>query len=134
MRLLRVVLWLVGLAAAVLALVFVWLAIGVHLTGLGQRAAQGAVILALALVIWGIWRRRLTVPFAVTAGAAAVMTVWFSYLPASNDRIWAPEYLRTLTASIDGDLVTLEMSATFAGKPLKRQKKLGKRGLSMPRP
>jgi hypothetical protein len=107
MRLLRVVLWLVGLAAAVLALVFVWLAIGVHLTGLGQRAAQGAVILALALVIWGIWRRRLTVPFAVTAGAAAVMTVWFSYLPASNDRIWAPEYARTLTASIDGDLVTL---------------------------
>jgi hypothetical protein len=107
MRVLRAGFLLLGLATAVLALVFIWLAVGVHLTGLGQRLAQGAILLALIAVFWGLLRGRAWAPFGVAAGVALVMTVWWSFVPARNDRDWAPEYAQTLTARIDGDIVTL---------------------------
>jgi hypothetical protein len=107
MRVLRAVLLLVGVLAALLALAFIWLAIGVHLSGLGQRLAQGAVVLAFVIVLWGVWRWRPAVPIGVAAGIALIMTVWWSFVPARNDRDWAPEYAQTLTARIDGDIVTL---------------------------
>jgi hypothetical protein len=49
----------------------------------------------------------------VAAGIAALMAVWWSFTPARNDRDWAPEYARTLTASIDGDRVTLRNVRNF---------------------
>jgi len=106
-RLLRAGLLLLGLLAAVLALAFLWLAAGVHLSGLPHSLMQGAVLLALGFVLWGLWRGRPVGLFGMAGGAALVLAVWWSFLPASNDRIWAPEYAKTLTASIDGDMVTL---------------------------
>lgn len=107
MRVLHAVVLMLGVVAALLALVFLWLAIGVHLSGIGQRLAQAAVLVTLALVLWGLGTGRLLLPFGVAAGIALVMTLWWSFLPASNDRDWAPEYARNLTASFDGDIVTL---------------------------
>lgn len=107
MGVLRVGLLLLGTVAAVLALGYLWLAIGVHLAGLGQRLAQGAVLLALVVLVWGLWRVLPLVPFGVALGTVLVVAAWWSVLPASNDRDWAPEYAQTLTASFDGDLVTL---------------------------
>jgi Domain of unknown function (DUF4105) len=107
MRLVRFVLLLLGLVAAIFGLVFLWLAVGVHLSGPVVIVAQGAILLALVTVLWGLWRGRSSVLFGVAGGAALIVTLWWTFLPASNDRIWAPEYVRTLTASIDGDIVTL---------------------------
>ena len=113
MRVLRAGFLLLGLVVAVLALIFVWLAVGVHLTGLGQRLAQGATLLALIVVFWGLWRGRASVPFGVAVGVALVMTIWWSFVPARNDRDWAPEYAQTLTARIDGDIVTFANVRNF---------------------
>jgi hypothetical protein len=113
MRLLRAALLIIGLLAALLALAYLWLAIGVHLAGLWQYLAQGGVVLTLGLVLWGLWRGRPAVPLGVAAGITALMTVWWSFTPARNDRDWAPEYARTLTATIDGDIVTLENVRNF---------------------
>jgi hypothetical protein len=113
MKVLRALLLLVGVLAALLALAFVWLAVGVHLSGLWQRLAQGAVGLAFVWVLWGTWRWRPSIPFGVAGGIAVLMTVWWSFVPARNDRDWAPEYAQTLTASIDGDRVTLENVRNF---------------------
>lgn len=113
MRLLRAALLIIGLLAALLALAYLWLAIGVYLAGLWQYLAQGGVVLTLGLVLWGLWRGRPAVPLGVAAGITALMTVWWSFTPARNDRDWAPEYARTLTATIDGDIVTLENVRNF---------------------
>lgn len=113
MRVLRAVLLVTGLIAAVLTLAFLWLAVGVHLSGLLQRLAQGAVLLALVVVLWGTWRGRPVIPFGVAAGVALLISVWWSFVPARNDRNWAPEYAKTLTASIDGDSVTLQNVRNF---------------------
>jgi hypothetical protein len=107
MRVLRAALLLLGSVAATLTLAFLWLAVGVHLSGLGQRLAQAGVVLTLGLVLWGLWRGRPAVPFGVAAGITLLMTAWWSFTPARNDRDWAPEYAKTLTATIDGDIVTL---------------------------
>jgi hypothetical protein len=113
MRVLRALLLLVGVLAAFLALAFLWLAVGVHLSGAWLRPAQGAVLLALGWVLWGIWRWRPSIPFGVAAGIAVVMAVWWSFVPARNDRDWAAEYARTLTSTIKGDIVTLENVRNF---------------------
>jgi hypothetical protein len=112
-RLLRAILLLLGLVAAALTLAFLWLAVGVHLSGLWQRLAQGAVLLALVLVLWGTWRGRPVIPFGVAVGITLLMTVWWSFVPARNDRDWAPEYAQTLTATLDGDIVTLANVRNF---------------------
>lgn len=106
-KVLRAALLLVGVLAALLALAFIWLAIGVHLAGLWQRIAQGAVVLTLLWVLWGIWQWRPSIPLGVATGVALIMSVWWSFVPARNDRDWAPEYAQTLTARIDGDVITL---------------------------
>jgi hypothetical protein len=99
--------------AAVLTLAFLWLAVGVHLSGLWLRLAQGAVLLALVVVFWGLWRGRPAIPFGLAIGTALLVTVWWSFLLARNDRDWAAEYARTLTARIAGDEVTLENVRNF---------------------
>ena len=113
MKVLRALFLLAGVFAALLALAFLWLAIGVHLSGLWLHLAQGAVLLALIWVIWSIWRWQPAVPIGVVAGSVLLMTVWWSFVPARNDRDWAPEYAQTLTASIDGDIVTLGNVRSF---------------------
>jgi hypothetical protein len=113
MKVLKALLMFVAVLAALLALVFIWLAIGVHLSGPWQVVAKGAVALSLLWVLWGIWQGRPSIPFGVAAGIALIMTVWWSFVPALNDRDWAPEYARTLTATIEGDRVTLENVRNF---------------------
>ena len=107
MRVLRAGLLVLGLLVAALVLFFLWLAVGVHLSGLMLRAAQGAILLSAAVALWGVLRGRALIPFGVAGGAALLVSLWWSFLPASNDRVWAAEYARNLTASFDGDLVTL---------------------------
>jgi hypothetical protein len=113
MHVLRGLALLVGLVAVALVLTFLWLAVGVHLSGPALRAAQGGVLLAAALALWGLLRRNPVVPLAVSAGMVALIAVWWSFLPASNDRDWAPEYRLGLQASIDGDQVTLTNVRNF---------------------
>lgn len=113
MRLLRVALLGLGLLAAALVLAFLWLAVGVHLSGLVLRLAQGAILVSALVALWGVLRGKPLVPFGVAGSAALLVSLWWSFLPASNDRIWAAEYARTLTSSIDGDLVTLENVRNF---------------------
>jgi hypothetical protein len=113
MRVLRISLLLLGLLAATLVLGFLWLAAGVHLTGLVQRLVQGAVLLAGAFGLWGIVRGRAVWPFGVAAAGVVAVSVWWSFLPASNDRNWAPEYARHLIATVDGDIVTLDNVRNF---------------------
>ena len=113
MRVLRVALVLLGLLAAVLVLVTLWLAAGVHLSGPVQRVVQGAILIALALGLWGTLRGRAGWTLGIAAVGVVVISVWWSFLPASNDRNWAPEYAQHLTVKVDGDIVTLANVRNF---------------------
>jgi len=113
MKVFRALLMLVGVLAALLALAFIWLAIDVHLSGPWQVVAKGAVVLSLLWLLWGVWKWRPSIPFGVAGGIALVMTAWWSFVPALNDRDWAPEYAKTLTATIEGDRVTLQNVRNF---------------------
>jgi hypothetical protein len=66
-KVLRAALLLVGVLAALLALAFIWLAIGVHLAGLWQRIAQGAVVLHAALGVVGNLASERSIPLGVAA-------------------------------------------------------------------
>ncbi|MCX7288536.1 MAG: DUF4105 domain-containing protein [Rhodobacterales bacterium] len=113
MRALRIVLLLGCLLATILVLAFLWLAVGVHLAGVAQRLAQGAIVLSLAIGLWGTLRGRLVVPLGLAVAGVALISVWWSFLPAQQDRDWAPEYARHLIATVDGDTVTLENVRNF---------------------
>ena len=104
---LKVVVLILGFLASALVLAFFWLAVGVHLSGPLQRLAQAAVLLLAAFALWGVLRGMPLIPFGVAGGAALLISLWWSFLPARNDRDWAAEYARHLTVSFDGDLVTL---------------------------
>ncbi|MDQ0392349.1 Lnb N-terminal periplasmic domain-containing protein [Labrys monachus] len=84
------------------------LALGYRLdTGAPLRGiAQALWLSAFALALWALVRRRplLLLPY-VAAGIALI--AWWSALEPRNDRDWAPDVARTLTARIDGHVAHL---------------------------
>ncbi len=49
----------------------------------------------------------------VFAGLFTTLTIWYSMIPASNDRNWQPEVAHVATADIDGDILTIHDMRDF---------------------
>ncbi|MGU3399537.1 DUF4105 domain-containing protein [Brucellaceae bacterium D45D] len=82
----------------------------------GDAMRKSVIILWLVLTLWIIagerrfhcWRKRLF--FCLLA---LVILGWWSTIRPSLDRIWAPDVSRTVTGTIEGDMVTLSNVRDF---------------------
>src|SRR5262245_46397722 len=70
-----------------------------------RTAAAWAFGLGFPLAFFVLPRRRRTVAWFLVSFAGIL--VWWSLIPASNDRDWVPEYGRVSFAEIRGDQVTV---------------------------
>lgn len=103
-----------GAFAAGITLFWFWLAVGVHLSGVPLRLAQGLIILGAAaaaiLFVRGRWQRLL----AMTAGGIIAAQVWWAFVPVPRDASWAPELAHGVTATLNPDgTVTLDNVRNF---------------------
>lgn len=82
----------------------------------GDAVRKSVIILWLVLTLWIIagerrfhcWRKRLF--FCLLA---LLILGWWSTIRPSLDRIWAPDVSRTVTGTVEGDLVTLSNVRDF---------------------
>jgi hypothetical protein len=85
-----------GLSSIVLLIMLAWCVLAIYYSNLFGAGWLAAFIMR---------PRRATVGWFLAAFAAVV--VWWMAIPASNNRVWAPEYARMPRATIDGDRVTV---------------------------
>lgn len=103
-----------GALAAGLTLFWFWLAIGVHLQGAVKFGALAALALAACAALACLVRRRALPIWLLTASGLAIASVWWAFLPATNDRPWAAELAHVGTGEISGAQVTLHNVRNFA--------------------
>jgi hypothetical protein len=106
---------LLGLAAVPVVAALAWGAGALHFDG--PRPAWLADVLAAAWAVAGIaalWRVR---PFwralAVVAVGFAVLLLWWTNIPASNDRDWLPDVAHIPRGEVEGDRLTLHDVRNF---------------------
>jgi uncharacterized protein DUF4105 len=100
---------LILLAALAIALMLVWSTLAIYfsnLPGQGLRTAAAAAFGLGWLAAFAFLRRRGRTALWFLLAFAAVVG-WFVWIPASNQRDWAPEYGRAPSADIAGDRVTV---------------------------
>src|ERR1700757_2441539 len=63
--------------------------------------------IAFTLTLIGVgWSRRSFLPFGIYALAFLTLLAWWSTIAPSNHRDWADDVSRSVTGSVDGDVVT----------------------------
>jgi hypothetical protein len=105
------------LLALVMLLVGVWCSIAIwYQCGAGEPLrgflAGSAAIFSLIAVACLATRRRWPVAGIFSASVAAFLAWWTTITP-TNDRDWAPDVARTVTATIDGDRVVVNNVRNF---------------------
>jgi hypothetical protein len=79
------------------------------------RGVVAGMFLLLTLVTVGcIATSRRWIGFAAYACLCAVMLAWWTTITPSNDRDWAPDVARSVTATIDGDRLTVNNVRNFS--------------------
>jgi hypothetical protein len=83
----------------------------------GGHAGKVIIVLVWLLlscaVVASFWHGRLLIGLGGFALAFALLLVWWSLIPARNDRVWADDVARLATGSIAGDIVTLHDVRNF---------------------
>lgn len=69
-------------------------------------ACTAWIVFTLTLIGVG-WSRRSVLPLGIYALAFVTLLAWWSTIAPSNHRDWADDVSRSLTGSVDGDVVTL---------------------------
>jgi hypothetical protein len=105
------------LLAAVMLLVGVWCSTAIwYQCGAGEPLrgflAGSAAIFSLIAVACLATRRRWPIAGIFSASVAAFLAWWTTITP-TNDRDWAPDVARTVTATIDGDRVVVNNVRNF---------------------
>lgn len=106
------------LLSIVLAAMTAWGALAIYysnLPGEGLRTIL-AVLFAffgIALLIWYLFSTKRTRPCFIFFAVFLLLVAWWSTIPASQDRDWAPEYAKPAYATIKGDLVTIHNIRNF---------------------
>jgi Domain of unknown function (DUF4105) len=111
--------WIVlALLATAILSTGVWCSVAVwYRCGAGEpwRSLLAAATLAFAVVVAAClamprrWRA-----LAVYTGAFALFLGWWATITPANDRNWAPDVARTVTATIDGDRLVVSNVRNFA--------------------
>lgn len=99
--------------AMVAGLVLLAMALYFQFDGLPRIVAiAGVGLAALALAVLR-WRRQRLAFWGLALAVAAAGMLWYSSLHPSNDRLWTADVEHGVTATIDGDVVTLHNVRNF---------------------
>ena len=89
---------------------------------LWYQVPGSALVRALGVLLWAcfclsvlavLWQGRWTLALLVFSAAFAGMLLWWTRLPATNDRPWADDVAQMTTGTIEGDRVTLHNVRNF---------------------
>jgi len=106
------------LVSIVMAAMTAWGALAIfysNLSGEGLRTML-AVLFALfgvAVLVWYLFSVKRTRAGFIFLAVFLLLVAWWSTIPASQDRDWAPEYAKPAYATINGDLVTIHNIRNF---------------------
>jgi hypothetical protein len=106
------------LLSILLAAMTTWGALAIYysnLPGEGLRTILAALFafFGIALLIWYLFSTKRTRPCFTFFAVFLLLVAWWSTIPASQDRDWAPEYAKPAYATIKGDLVTIHNIRNF---------------------
>jgi hypothetical protein len=106
------------LLSILLAAMTAWGALAIYysnLPGEGLRTILAALFafFGIALLIWYLFSTKRTRPCLTFFVVFLLLVAWWSTIPASQDRDWAPEYAKPAYATIKGDLVTIHNIRNF---------------------
>ena len=109
---------LILLISIVMAAMTVWGALAIYysnLPGEGLRAVLAALfaLFGVAALVWYLFSAKRTRPCFIFLAAFLLLVAWWSTIPPSQDRDWAPEYTKPAYATINGDLVTFHNIRNF---------------------
>ena len=99
--------WVYRVLVNVLRVVFLaWTTLAIYYSNLPWPWARMALAAGfLAFAAWVFWAARRRNAYWALAAVFAAFLVWWSLIPASNDRPWRPEVAVTSRAFVDGDRV-----------------------------
>ncbi len=89
---------------------------------LWYQVPGSALVRGLGVLLWAcfclsvlavLWQGRWTLALLVFSAAFAGMLLWWTRLPATNDRAWADDVAQMTTGTIEGDRVTLHNVRNF---------------------
>ncbi len=106
-----------ALLAIAILLIGIWCAIAVWYRGAASEPMRGilagaTLLFALGAVI-GLATPRRWFGLVAYAAAFAVFLAWWSTITPTNDRNWAPDVARNVTATIDGDRLVVRNVRDF---------------------
>ena len=106
------------LISIVMVVMTVWGALAIYysnLPGEGLRTMLAAVfaLFGVVLLVWYLFAAKRTRPCFIFLAVFLLLVAWWSTIPASQDRDWAPEYAKLPYATIKGDLVTIHNIRNF---------------------
>jgi hypothetical protein len=104
--------FIIVLLAMLLAAMTVWGALAIYysnLPGEGLRTILAAVfaLFGVTVLVWYLFSAKRIRPCFTFLAVFLLLVAWWSTIPPSQDRDWAPEYAKLTHATINGDLVTL---------------------------
>jgi hypothetical protein len=114
----RIPRWLgFGLLAISIILIGVWCSVAIWYrcpAGEATRVLLAAATLVFALVVVAcLATPRRWLALAVYAVSFALFLAWWTTITPTNDRNWAPDVARTVTATIDGDRLVVKNVRNF---------------------
>jgi hypothetical protein len=106
------------LVSIVMAALTAWGALAIfysNLPGEGLRTILAALfaLFGVAVLVWYLFSAKRTRPCFIFLAVFLLLVAWWSTIPASQDRDWAPEYAKPAYATIKGDLVTIHNIRNF---------------------
>jgi Domain of unknown function (DUF4105) len=109
---------LILLISIVMAVMTVWGALAMYysnLPGEGLRIILAVVfaLFGVAMLVWYLLSAKRFRPCFAFLAVFLLLVAWWSTIPASQDRDWAPEYAKLAYATINGDLVTIHNIRNF---------------------
>jgi len=106
------------LISVVMVALTAWGALAIYysnLPGEGLRIILAAVfaLFGVAMLVWYLLSAKRFRPCFAFLAVFLLLVAWWSTIPASQDRDWAPEYTKLAYATINGDLVTFHNIRNF---------------------
>jgi hypothetical protein len=106
-----------ALLAAAILLIGVWCSLAIwYRCGAGEPLRgllTGATLVVVFVTVACLATRRRWLAFAVYAASVAILLAWWATITPTSMRNWAPDVVRTATATIDGDRLVIKNVRNF---------------------
>lgn len=103
------------LVSSLLAVAMLWAAAAIWIDGPSERSVAGTLAVIFLSVSSAPWllRRAFWIRTLLTLLPFALVLLWWSTIPPSNDRDWLPEVAHPPVAETQGDLLTIHNVRNF---------------------